>query len=400
MRNYMLTAMLLCLCSILHGQSSYEYTYWIDDNVDKLTTIVSATGVEHLQIDTSGLDYGFHTLNMFVKNEDSVVSPTVTRIFYSTKENTSPGGWYQIDNEEMHRVSLMAGTHTVDASTLDDGLHTIRYMIEGADGKVTSSAVGHFIKLMASGKGLSYSYLFDKDSTTVNRGSYTTDVMWLDVSGLADGLHSIDIVVYGSSTTQQESHHFIKIPQTDGVDFLNCVCHIDGIMYKQEKVDPKQGIVEWDIDMTGIERGLHTIELQVVSPSGAASLLYNTFFLKTLTDAELASLDCYCIIDSVQTNIVEGVYENSGYSFELDVSDLEEGEHTLTYLLLDNMGIVTDVHTATFIKEPKADGINKLEMNEGETAIYDLSGRRVNRIVTSGIYIINGKKVMIRRKKL
>lgn len=400
MQKHMLTAMLLCLCSMARGQSSYEYTYWTDDNVDTRITVASANSVEHLQVDVSGLENGFHTLHILVKDEEGAASPTATRIFYSTKENTSPGGWYQIDNGETHRVGLMAGTHTVDVSLLDDGLHTIRYMIEGADGKVTSSAIGHFIKLTVPEKGLSYSYLFDKDTTTVSSGPYTTDVMWLDISGLADGLHTIDIVVYGSSTTQQERRHFIKIPQTDGVDFLNCVCHIDGIMYKQEKVDPKQGIVEWDIDMTEIERGLHTIELQVVSPSGAASLLYNAFFLKTLTDAELASLDCYCIIDSVQTSVVEGVYENSGYSFELDVSDLEEGEHTLTYLLLDNMGIVTDVRTATFVKESKTDGINKIEMDEGETVIYDLSGRRVSRIVTSGIYIINGKKVMIRKKGL
>lgn len=31
------------------------------------------------------------------------------------------------------------------------------------------------------------------------------------------------------------------------------------------------------------------------------------------------------------------------------------------------------------------------------TIIYDLDGRRVDRIITSGIYIINGKKVMIRK---
>lgn len=400
MQKHMLTAMLLCLCSMARGQSSYEYTYWTDDNADNRTTVASANSVEHLQVDVSGLEDGFHTLHIFVKNEEDAASPTATRIFYysnSVNENESLSGWYQIDNKDVNSISHVAGTHTVDVSALTEGLHSICYMVKGADGKIASSAIGYFIKIPVQGKDMTYTYMFDKDSTTVSSGPYTTDVMWLDVSRLADGLHTIDIVVSGSSTTQTESRHFIKIPQTDGVDFLNCVCHIDGIMHKQEKVDPKQGIVEWDIDMTGIERGLHTIELQVVSPSGAASLLYNALFLRTLTDAELATLDCYCIIDSVQTSVVEGVYENSGYSFELDMSGLEEGEHTLTYLLLDNTGIVTDVRTATFIKEPKADGINKIEMNEGETVIYDLSGRRVSRIVTSGIYIINGKKVMIKK---
>jgi hypothetical protein len=59
---------------------------------------------------------------------------------------------------------------------------------------------------------------------------------------------------------------------------------------------------------------------------------------------------------------------------------------------------VTDVRTATFLKESETNSIDKLEMDEKPSVIYDISGRRVNRIVTSGIYIINGVKVMIRKK--
>ena len=399
MLKHIITSMLLCLSIMARGQSNYEIIYWTDGNADNRTSLASSGDEELLQVDVSGLKNGFHTLHMVAKDKDGAVSPTVTRIFYSAKTDESPGGWYQIDDKgEMYDISKVAGMHTVDVSSLDDGMHSIRYMVKGVDGEVASSAVGHFIKLPVPGKGMSYSYMFDKDSTTVSNGTYTTDVMWLDASKLADGLHTIDIVVFGSSTTQPESHRFIKIPQTDGVDFLNCVCHIDGVMYKQEKVELKQGIVEWDIDMTDVKRGLHTLEIQVVSPSGATSLLQNSLFLRTLTDTELSSLDCYCIVDSVQTSIVEGVYEDRGYSFELDVADLEDGEHTLTYLLLDNTGIVTDVRTATFLKESETNSIDKLEMDEKPSVIYDISGRRVDRIVTSGIYIINGVKVMIRKK--
>ncbi|MBO5933592.1 MAG: hypothetical protein J6Q19_07735 [Bacteroidaceae bacterium] len=43
-----------------------------------------------------------------------------------------------------------------------------------------------------------------------------------------------------------------------------------------------------------------------------------------------------------------------------------------------------------------ADDINKVLSDSSETVIYDLLGRRVNGKVNSGIYIINGKKVVIR----
>ena len=46
--------------------------------------------------------------------------------------------------------------------------------------------------------------------------------------------------------------------------------------------------------------------------------------------------------------------------------------------------------------EMVADDINKVLSDSSETVIYDLLGRRVNGKVNSGIYIINGKKVVIR----
>ena len=128
-------------------------------------------------------------------------------------------------------------------------------------------------------------------------------------------------------------------------------------------------------------------------------MLSNSLFLRTLTDVEFTTLDCYCIIDSIHTSIVEGLYEDCGYSFELDVDNLDDGNHTLTYLLLDNTGVVTDARIATFVKDSKAHGVGKLEIvDEKKTVIYDLSGHPVNRIGTSGIYIINGNKVMIKKK--
>lgn len=400
MRKHILATTLLCLCALARGQGAYEYIYWTDGNVDNRTTVMSASSNEHLQIDVSALCNGFHTLHFQIKDKDGVVSPTVTRIFYSDRKNETPDGWYQIDAKgERCGVAQVSGMHSVDVTDLSDGMHSIRFEVKDVDGKISSSAVGYFIKLPVSGQDMSYTCVYDKDSTTTVSGAYTPDVIWLDATGLSDGLHTMDVVVSSASaTTYPSTHRFIKVPQTEGVDYLNCVCYIDDVMHYQEKVEPEQRIVEWDIDMSDVERGLHNIEIQVVSPSGAASLLHKSVFLRTLTDDEMTSLDCYCIIDSVQTCIVKGVYEAHGYNFELDVENLEDGEHTMTYLLLDNTSIVTDARTATFVKESNATGIGNIELEKKETIIYDISGRRVRSIVSSGVYIINGKKVMINKK--
>ena len=41
-------------------------------------------------------------------------------------------------------------------------------------------------------------------------------------------------------------------------------------------------------------------------------------------------------------------------------------------------------------------GIESVETESGALVIYDLQGRRLNEITTSGIYIVNGKKVLVK----
>ena len=43
-----------------------------------------------------------------------------------------------------------------------------------------------------------------------------------------------------------------------------------------------------------------------------------------------------------------------------------------------------------------AASIDNIELEEGEQVIYDLTGRRVEKINNAGIYIVNGKKVIVK----
>ena len=42
------------------------------------------------------------------------------------------------------------------------------------------------------------------------------------------------------------------------------------------------------------------------------------------------------------------------------------------------------------------DGINGVETEDGEQTIYDLTGRKIEKITNAGIYIVNGKKVLVK----
>lgn len=369
--------------------------YQIDSDGD-LMDLEQVTGLDSL--DVSSLPIGSHIIRYMLTDADGKISSISTNHFMRIKEVTTPSGYYQIDRDgELCAVDTVEGAYLLDVSGLKNGLHIIRYMVEDAEGKVSSVSQSHFVKIPLESEKLSYSYMFDNDTTTMSTGDFSEDVMWFDVSKLADGFHTISIFVHASYTTQHKSYYFIKIPQTEGVEYLNSMCYVDGKLFHQEQIFTSSGVVEWDVDMSSLKRGLHTIELQVASPSGTASLLRKSLFLRTVMDDALANLDCYCIIDDSLTTVVKGVYNDRHYDFDIDVSMLPDGEHSITYLLLDNSGIVTNARTATFVKSSSETGIEQLEENAHRTVIYDLSGRKVTQIVNSGVYIINGKKVMINK---
>lgn len=335
MLKYILTLTFICLCSLARGQGSYECSYWIDSDIGNRKTIALSNRNENLKVDISSLGNGIHSLHLQVEDENGVASSPITRVFFKAHAiDTSGQGLFQFDDE--------GNMYDVNMHT---GAHTV-------------------------------------DASALNDGLHKIRYMLLDT----DGIVSSSVV-----------RNFFRV-STNEEDAVNCICFVDGTKYSQEQIKPELGVVNWDIDMTSIERGLHNIEVQVISADGSPSYLYSSLFLRTLTDNELSSLDCYCIIDDNLTQIVEGIKDGNVYNFEIDVKELEEGEHTLTYLLLNKEGVVTDVRTAHFEKEPDANGITNLEMDDKETVIYDIAGRRVNEIVTSGIYIINGKKVMIKKR--
>ena len=48
------------------------------------------------------------------------------------------------------------------------------------------------------------------------------------------------------------------------------------------------------------------------------------------------------------------------------------------------------------VEEGSFTGIEEIIESEGTKAIYDLTGRRINEITVPGIYIVNGKKVLVK----
>ena len=289
MRKIMLCLCLLCIGTIARGQTSYEYVYWLDNDMASGRMSVTSGNSWQTDVDVACLSDGFHSLHIQVRNTDTVDvwSAPVTR---------------------------------------------------------------YFIKQASRSEEMTYRYWFDNDNATMVVSN--EELAWLDVSTLDDGLHMLHVMAEGTMATQTLSYHFLKIPQTDGVDYLHCLCYLDGKLYHQERVASSGGIVHWEFDVSELAQGIHNIQVQTVTPSGAATGLYESMFLRTTTDTELASLKCFYTIDGAESYIEAGTYADGTFHFDLDVSALDDGLHQLAYMLVGDNGVSTKVSSAFFMKTP------------------------------------------------
>lgn len=332
MNRFILSIGMLCLILTTNAQNRYECTYWFDGDATS-ATIISVEGDKWIaDIDVSSLSNTLHTIYLHVSDAEGMYSPVVTKYFIRMADNTPK----------------------------------------------------------------KYRYWFDADMLSMQESN--DGALWLNVEELTNGLHTLHVQLKTEDDkfTQVETERFVKVQLTDGREPIICNCYTDGELKHSEKILSADGVFDWDVDVKSLSRGLHFMEVQSLDSDGTITSIHCSLFLRIPTDEELSSLRCFYIIDDSLTNIVEGTYEDYGYHFELDVTELPDGEHRITYMLVDDKEVVTDMQSATFIKESDGEGISVLINDKEETLLYDISGRRVTGPLTRGVYIINGRKVLIK----
>lgn len=286
----LLGGLLLLLSTMVWGQAGYEYRYWFDNAHGQARTGQSATNAWQMEVPLDGLSLGLHTLHVQVKDTAQAWSAPLTRTFL----------------------------HAAGASAL-------------------------------TGR-----YWFDED-----KGEHLTAPAWaqgaflLDVSGLTDGLHSVHFQMEGQGAPScPVTHLFLKIPPTEGVDYLICLATVDDEAFKQERVPSSGGLVNWTLDVSALEPGLHRLQVRVVTPTGAASSVSDHFFFRTTKSDEMAAMKCYYSIDGEATLSQAGSYGNGLFHFDIDVASLDDGLHRIAYFLASETGGSTRLNAAWFMKTP------------------------------------------------
>lgn len=266
-------------------------------------------------------------------------------------------GWqydYWFDND---RSTLLTGSASnasfqieADVSSLREGLHAIHLQMEGKGGR-SVPVTRYFVKMPETSTARCW---FDNDPSTMQTGVKTGETVLLDVEGLKDGFHIINIQAEGADKglSATKCYPFVKVPQVIGVDHLTCLCMIDDQLYKQEQVSAQNGVVAWTFDVSSLPQGFHRIFVQVVTPSGAATALYQGFFFRETTKTEFSEMKCVYAIDGGNFDNVAGTLANGTFHFDLDVSKLSDGLHRIAYMLSNGKGVTTKVQTQFFTKIP------------------------------------------------
>ena len=372
MRTYILLLMALCLQVAARGQTEWRYEYWFDDDRTNVQTGTSPTGSWQLEADMSGLSETIHALRIQVQgnglqilgvNDEGVVNTAqqvmhsipLTRYFVKTPVNTTLTGRYWFDDEvdKMYTSAQTQGAFDIDVSQLSEGFHSIHYQIVGTNGNISQTATRSFYKVYMPSQS-SWRCWFDNDYASVQSGSDMGETLLLDVSQLSDGYHVMHLQVDGGARSQSTpiTKHFVKIPQTNGVDHYTCLCMVDDKLFHKENVSTNKGIVEWTFDVSQLPQGFHRLFVQVVTPSGAASNTYESFFLRETTRSEFAELKCVYAIDGAEFYTEAGTMADGTFHFDLDVSSLDDGLHRIAYMLSNGKGVTTKAQSQFFVKTP------------------------------------------------
>ena len=401
-----------------------EHQYWIDGKIE--AKVSSATQPDIIDIGT--LKPGLHSLTVRVKDSDGLWSSQVAKYFIVPTAETTVGEksivehQYWIDGNLNAIISSPTQLSTIDISNpqLKPGLHSLTVRVKDNTGVWSSQVAKYFIvkddDMMEDVTITRYMYWFDDETADFKTGPLTeaSGTMDIDISDVEAGTHTLWWRCGDSKgawsearsvTFESRSFYDYTVP-TSGVGTFSADVNLtlpDGLQahfctYLKE-VDEGLAIKIISIDGNVISANTGML----LSGTGG-----ETYRLKYTSEvgATNESNKLVPVVESTHINATDGPYTNFMMQGGRFVKILEEDESVMmpahrAYLPLltsevanaKYIGIIWDDDTVTGLDGVPAD--DNRENRYGDGTIYNLQGQKVEN-PTRGIYIINGKKVVIK----
>lgn len=244
-------------------------------------------------------------------------------------------------------------------------------------------------------------YWFDEDVNTMKSGTYKIGINTFDadVSALTNGLHVINYVVMeNGEATSMKSKAFVK---TEVGGYTDCTLRYwfnnDSTVNTSPLTAGKN--VQHSMDVSHLHSGtVHVVNMVVMKEDKLLSPpVAELFYIPNDARFDSATTQLVYWIDENADSICKGsLADNGAFFFDIDVSELENGEHTIYFALVDGE-YMSEIEQAVFTKV-EATNIETpfISAKDTQHVIYDLQGNKVISPSRNGIYIISGKKTMVK----
>lgn len=353
MRKYILFLLCLCVHGMARGQTGFDYRYWYDNDESRVLEGHSDASQWQMDIDLSGLSESLHAVHIQVIDGKGNMSSPVTRHFLKLRSRNVREGyyWFETDGKARRLMGQIQGAFGIDVSALPQGFHTIYFQMVGEDGTLSSVASRPFYKITVPAS-MNYRCWVDDDLSTLVTGRHTGSPILIDLTDVSEGFHVLRTQIEGANLSSVVSKPFIKVPQIDGMEYLRCYCYVDNQAFLEENVPANGGIVHWNFDVSTLPYGFHHIQVKVMTPTGAETSNYDSFFLRIPTTEEMASLKLVYAIDGAEYHTEAGTMNDGAFHCDLDVAHLSDGLHRIVYKLSNGKGVETRTQTQFFVKTP------------------------------------------------
>lgn len=358
MRRF-LFSLLVCLAAIAYAddRTLTGGEYWIDNAVNERVQVSIADGWINFTLNVGYLNEGLHALHYRAKDSEGFYSPTHTWLFFRYVTDVVGSSvleyWFDEGNHQTVEVSGAEGNFVLDASALDEGLHTLHYQLNTLNGQKGAMHTWLFFRQLGkevATKAVAVEYWADDRNDLLQRNMVQGNEIQFtfDASTLDEGLHSLNY------RTQDDQGRYSPTQQWLFYRYVQAVAGGSMLEYwidedeRHDSVAVTDSVAAFVLDASGAEEGLHTLHYRLNTLTGQTGAENTWLFYRVAPTYAGGSRTLEYWIDEGE-HLSRSV-DDADVTFILDASAMDEGLHTLHYQLKEEGGRVSPQQSWLFYR--------------------------------------------------
>lgn len=254
---------------------------------------------------------------------------------------------YWIDGDVGHAQTVES---SIDISSLSAGVHSLTFRVKDSESLWSPTMTKYFVipeKPTAATSIAKREYWIDGNiAARTSLGASPVDISLVEP---AVGIHSLTIRVQDDNGVWSSSltKYFIIPEKTSAAtSIVEREYWIDGNIAARTSLDASPT----EISLVELAVGMHSLTVRVKDDTGVWSPpLTKYFVVPSATNQEDMKIARYVYwFDDDNANAVVGTVTNANGVLDIDLGQLTDGEHTLSWSMADSRGVWSEVKTATF----------------------------------------------------